>query len=205
MRDLDAMAEVARSVPRAISLLESLDHRAGQVLELGERIDSRAEAILELGESLDRRAEAILTLGGTIDERGAELVALGDRFNEIGKQMLTEARLVHERAGRGRRAGERDGRRPPDRQAERSRSASRWRERSSASRESSTACRAPAQPRRSRNRRATRFPAESQGQAAERIRTADPFITSEVLYQLSYGGAKRSVGGLAYSSPSARR
>ncbi len=26
------------------------------------------------------------------------------------------------------------------------------------------------------------------GQAAERIRTADPFITSEVLYQLSYGG-----------------
>jgi hypothetical protein len=26
-------------------------------------------------------------------------------------------------------------------------------------------------------------------QAAERIRTADPFITSEVLYQLSYGGA----------------
>ena len=27
--------------------------------------------------------------------------------------------------------------------------------------------------------------------AAERIRTADPFITSEVLYQLSYGG----VGG----------
>jgi hypothetical protein len=26
------------------------------------------------------------------------------------------------------------------------------------------------------------------GGAAERIRTADPFITSEVLYQLSYGG-----------------
>ncbi len=25
-------------------------------------------------------------------------------------------------------------------------------------------------------------------EAAERIRTADPFITSEVLYQLSYGG-----------------
>ena len=30
-------------------------------------------------------------------------------------------------------------------------------------------------------------------QAAERIRTADPFITSEVLYQLSYGGARLSV------------
>jgi hypothetical protein len=32
-------------------------------------------------------------------------------------------------------------------------------------------------------------------EAAERIRTADPFITSEVLYQLSYGGAGTSVGG----------
>ena len=30
-------------------------------------------------------------------------------------------------------------------------------------------------------------------QAAERIRTADPFITSEVLYQLSYGGAGLSL------------
>ncbi len=26
------------------------------------------------------------------------------------------------------------------------------------------------------------------GRASERTRTADPFITSEVLYQLSYGG-----------------
>ena len=85
MRDLDAMAEVARSVPRVISLLESLDRRAGQVLDLGERIDQRAESILALGER--------------IDERGAELAALGDSFNEIGTQMLTEARLVHERAG----------------------------------------------------------------------------------------------------------
>jgi hypothetical protein len=98
MRDLDAMAEVARSVPRAIALLESLDRRAGQVLELGERIDSRAAAILELGETLDRRAESILSLGATIDERGAELVALGDRFTEVGESMLTEARLVHESA-----------------------------------------------------------------------------------------------------------
>ncbi len=91
MRDLDAMADVARSVPRAIALLESLDRRAGQVLELGERIDRRAEAMLELGQSLDRRADAILTLGGKIDERGAELGA-------IGSQMLTEAKLVQERA-----------------------------------------------------------------------------------------------------------
>jgi len=91
MRDLDAMSEVARSVPRAISLLESLDRRAGQVIELGERIDARAEAMLELGQNLDRRAEAILTLGGRIDERGEELGA-------IGKQMLTEARLVEQRA-----------------------------------------------------------------------------------------------------------
>ena len=98
LRDLDAMAEVARAVPRAISLLESLDRRAGQVLELGERIDSRAEAMLELGQSLDRRAESILTLGATIDERGAELVALGDRFNEVGENMLVEARLVQQRA-----------------------------------------------------------------------------------------------------------
>ena len=91
MRDLDAMAEVARSVPRAISLLESLDRRAGQVIELGERIDARAESMLELGQNLDRRAEAILTLGGRIDERGEELGA-------IGNQMLTEARLVQQRA-----------------------------------------------------------------------------------------------------------
>ncbi len=91
MRDLDAMADVARSVPRAISLLESLDRRAGQVIELGERIDARAEAMLELGQNLDRRAESILTLGGKIDERGAELGAIGD-------QMLTEARLVQQRA-----------------------------------------------------------------------------------------------------------
>ena len=91
MRDLDAMSEVARSIPRVIGLLESLDRRAGQVLDLGERIDARAEAMLELGHSLDRRAEAILTLGGRIDERGAELGA-------IGSQMLTEARLVQERA-----------------------------------------------------------------------------------------------------------
>ena len=91
MRDLDAMSEVARSVPRAISLLESLDRRAGQVIELGERIDARAESMLELGQNLDRRAEAILTLGGRIDERGEELGA-------IGNQMLTEARLVQQRA-----------------------------------------------------------------------------------------------------------
>ena len=45
--------------------------------------------------------------------------------------------------------------------------------------------------------------------AAERTRTADPFITSEVLYQLSYGGAWRSLapGGATWrgaqsSSPS---
>jgi|EndMetStandDraft_7_1072992.scaffolds.fasta_scaffold232479_2 hypothetical protein len=31
--------------------------------------------------------------------------------------------------------------------------------------------------------------------ADERIRTADPFITSEVLYQLSYVGAGRSLIG----------
>ena len=30
---------------------------------------------------------------------------------------------------------------------------------------------------------------EHQARATARIRTADPFITSEVLYQLSYGGA----------------
>ncbi len=84
MRDLDAIAEVARSVPRVLTLLENLDRRAEQILVLGERIDSRAAAILELG--------------GRIDERGGELVALGDRFNVIGEQMLGEARLVHERA-----------------------------------------------------------------------------------------------------------
>ena len=47
---------------------------------------------------MDRRAESILSLGATIDERGAELVALGDRFTEVGESMLTEARLVQERA-----------------------------------------------------------------------------------------------------------
>ena len=99
MRDLDAMAEVARSVPRVIGLLESLDKRAGQVLELGERIDARAESMLALGERIDQRAESILTLGSRIDERGAELAAVGENFNEIGTQMLKEARLVHERAG----------------------------------------------------------------------------------------------------------
>ena len=30
--------------------------------------------------------------------------------------------------------------------------------------------------------------ADNQSQAGERTRTADPFITSEVLYQLSYAG-----------------
>ncbi|MEA2135790.1 MAG: hypothetical protein QOC68_3699 [Solirubrobacteraceae bacterium] len=35
---------------------------------------------------------------------------------------------------------------------------------------------------------AIRTSLRSSEQAAERIRTADPFITSEVLYQLSYGG-----------------
>lgn len=70
LRDLDAIADVARSVPRAIALLESLDETAKQVLALGERID----------------------------QRGAELVALGEQFNTIGDQMLTEARLVHTRA-----------------------------------------------------------------------------------------------------------
>ena len=99
MRDLDAMSEVARSVPRVIGLLESLDQPRRPGLELGERIDSRAESMLELGERIDRRAESVITLGGRIDERGAELVELGDSFNEIGTQMLKEARLVHERAG----------------------------------------------------------------------------------------------------------
>jgi len=36
----------------------------------------------------------------------------------------------------------------------------------------------------------TRYPC-GEARAAERIRTADPFITSEVLYQLSYGGEAR--------------
>ena len=31
-------------------------------------------------------------------------------------------------------------------------------------------------------------------EAGERTRTADPFITNEVLYQLSYAGASRSLG-----------
>ena len=39
-------------------------------------------------------------------------------------------------------------------------------------------------------------------QAGERTRTADPFITSEVLYQLSYAGAAGKFRRLA---PSARR
>ena len=143
MRDLDSMAEIARSVPRVITLLESLDKRAGQVLELGERIDSRAEAILELGQRSTRRAEAIITLGGTIDERGAELVALGDPFNEIGTQML-------KRRGSSTSVRPRSSRRqtkwsPSCRPSSaRSRSASRWRERSSASHESWTVCRAQA-------------------------------------------------------------
>ena len=34
------------------------------------------------------------------------------------------------------------------------------------------------------------------GKADARTRTADPFITSEVLYQLSYVGAPRIVGTL---------
>ena len=35
--------------------------------------------------------------------------------------------------------------------------------------------------------------------ADARTRTADPFITSEVLYQLSYVGAPRIVGAAGYS------
>ena len=41
-------------------------------------------------------------------------------------------------------------------------------------------------------------------QAAERTRTADPFITSEVLYQLSYGGAAAKISAPSASMPPRR-
>jgi hypothetical protein len=45
------------------------------------------------------------------------------------------------------------------------------------------------------------------GEADARIRTADPFITSEVLYQLSYvgGGADSTVSAQLASEAAARR
>lgn len=71
IRDLEAIGDVARSVPRAIALLESLDQKATQLIEWGERIDAR----------------------------GAELLEMGAEVNDVGVQILAEARLVQERAG----------------------------------------------------------------------------------------------------------
>ena len=91
MRDLDAMSEVARSVPRAISLLESLDRRAGQVIELGERIDARAESCSSSGRTSTAapKRSSPSAAGSTSGARNS---------GAIGNQMLTEARLVQQRA-----------------------------------------------------------------------------------------------------------
>jgi hypothetical protein len=74
--DLDAQAELARSVPdtqRALSArLDALDRRAGETLEatavlseLGERL----EAAVALGERLESRGETIAETGGRLDQR----------------------------------------------------------------------------------------------------------------------------------------
>lgn len=69
LRDLDAMAEVARSVPRVIALLESLDQTAKQVLALGERFNV-------IGDQMLTEANLVHTRAAEVVETAREMITV---------------------------------------------------------------------------------------------------------------------------------
>ena len=172
-------------------------HRAGRAHRLARRVHARARA--NASTAAPRRSSP-WAAGSTSAARSWRWRS----FNEIGTQMLTEARLVHAARRRGgRQANEMVAVLPTVQAGDRDRRAAGGSDRALRASRRPPAGRSSTQPRRIGDRAPSQTIA--QVEAAERIRTADPFITNEVLYQLSYGGAKSSVGGVAYSSPSSRR
>lgn len=75
--DLGAVARLARAAPAKLD----------QILALGEELVGIGRGVLQIIERLDRRAEEIMELGDRLEAQAGELIELGREMRELGHRI----------------------------------------------------------------------------------------------------------------------